>query len=258
MNIRQIEAKIISNQKLNGNYGHLEFESGIIAKQAQPGQFVNIRVVDTLDPLLRRPISIHGVSGSKVKIIYEIIGKGTQILSARKPGEFLDILGPLGNGFDYLRLAKTAQRKNILIAGGMGVAPLVFLAEKLKLSKPMILIGARTKKQLLCLQEFKALGCVVKVATDDGSSGFKGRVTDLLNVVLSQTKVAHLFSCGPGPMLKAVSQVAQENKIIAQLSLEAHMACGVGACLGCEVLTKNGYKSVCKDGPVFFSEELTW
>lgn len=258
MSIAQIKAKIIANQRLSGNYWHLEFESGLIAKHAVAGQFVNIRVADALEPLLRRPISIHGVKAPKVKIIYEILGKGTQILSARKPGEFLDIIGPLGKGFDYPRPAKSTQARNILIAGGMGVAPLVFLAEKLKLSKPLVLIGARTKKQILCLQEFKALGCGLKLATDDGSIGFKGRVTDLLSIVLEQAKPLGLFSCGPHPMLKTVAQIAHENKIPAQLSLEEHMACGMGACLGCVVMTKAGYKTVCKDGPVFSSEELVW
>ena len=252
----QIKAKIIFNQKLNGNFWHLEFESGWIAKHAVAGQFINIRVGDTLDPLLRRPISIHGVKASKVKIIYEVLGKGTRILSTKKPGELLDILGPLGNGFDYSRSTKSAAAGNILIAGGMGVAPLVFLAGKL--NKPLVLVGARTKQQILCLQEFKALGCTVKLATDDGSAGFKGRVTDLLKAVLGQVKVLSLFSCGPHPMLKTVAQIAHENKIPAQLSLEEHMACGIGACLGCEVLTKSGYKSVCKVGPVFSSEELIW
>ncbi len=259
MKAAQVKAKIISNQRRSSNYWHLEFESGLVARGAIAGQFVNIRVSDALEPLLRRPISIHGVKGSKVKIIYEVIGKGTQILSARKPGEFLNIIGPLGNGFDYPRqLVKSTPAKNILIAGGMGVAPLVFLAEKLKLSQPLVLIGARTKQQILCLPEFKALGCTVKLATDDGSAGFKGRVTDLLNIVLKQTKALGLFSCGPRPMLKTVAQIAQDNKIPAQLSLEEHMACGIGACLGCVVATKSGYKSVCKDGPVFSSEELIW
>jgi len=257
--MQQIKVKIVSNQRLSGNYRHLEFESGIIARQARAGQFVNIRVADTCEPLLRRPISIHMVRASKVKIIYEIIGTGTQLLSGKKAGEFLDIIGPLGNGFDYPRpTAKSAQAKNILIAGGMGVAPLVFLAEKLKLSKPLVLIGARSKKQMICVPEFKSLGCTVKLATDDGSVGFKGRVTDLLKTVLGQIKPAGLFSCGPHLMLKTVAQLACENKITAQLSLEEHMACGIGACLGCVVATKGGYKSVCKDGPVFSSEELLW
>jgi dihydroorotate dehydrogenase electron transfer subunit len=259
MSIAQIKAKIISNHRFNGNYGHLEFESGGIARQAQPGQFVNVRVADSFEPLLRRPFSIHGVKASKISIIYRILGKGTQFLSERKPGEFLDIIGPLGNGFDY-RLApdKTRRVKPILIAGGMGVAPLVFLAEKLKLNPPLVLIGARTKKQIICPQEFKSRGCLVKLATDDGSVGFKGKVTDLLSILLEQVKPLRIFSCGPHLMLKAVARIAAENKIIARLSLEEHMACGVGACLGCEVLTKSGYKSVCKDGPVFHGQEIIW
>jgi len=254
----QIKAKIISNLKLSNNYWHLEFESGLIAKQAKPGQFVQIRVADGATPLLRRPLSIHAAGALKVKIIYEVVGEGTGILSTKKPGEFLDILGPLGNGFDCARPVESRGGKNILVAGGIGVAPLVFLAEKLKLSKPLVLIGAQTKKQIICLPEFKALGCGLKLATDDGALGFKGRVTDLLKIVLEQTKPARIFSCGPYLMLKAVAQIAGENRINAQLSLEEHMACGIGACLGCVVETKSGYKTVCKDGPVFFSEELVW
>lgn len=256
----QIKAKIISNQRLQGNYWHLEFESGLIARQALAGQFVNIRVAAGLEPLFRRPFSIHGVKASKVKIIYEILGKGTCLLAARKPGELLDIIGPLGKGFNYSLSAKSAQGKNILIAGGLGVAPLVFLAEKLKLSQPLILIGAKTKRQLLGEKEFKALGCEVKIATDDGSRGFKGQATDLLKRWLAANchRPAAIYSCGPHLMLKAVAQIAGENKIAAQLSLERHLACGIGACLGCVVMTKDGYKTVCQDGPVFSSEKLIW
>jgi dihydroorotate dehydrogenase electron transfer subunit len=258
MKIAVVKAKIISNRRLKANCWHLEFASALIVRSAHAGQFVNIRVSDSLEPLLRRPLSIHAVKGAKVRIMYEVLGKGTQALAQRKPGEFLDIIGPLGRGFDYPAAVKTGGGKNILIAGGMGVAPLVFLAEKLKLSKPLVLIGARSKELLFCPQEFKTLGATVKVATDDGSAGFKGRVTDLLNMVLKQTKPLGLFACGPHPMLKGVAQIAAENQICAQLSLEEHMACGIGACLGCVVLTKSGYKSVCKDGPVFSGEELIW
>jgi dihydroorotate dehydrogenase electron transfer subunit len=262
MNIGQVRAKIISNQKLSVGYGYLEFESALIAQQAKPGQFVNVRVIDAVEPLLRRPFSIHGVKASRVRIIYQILGKGTQILASRKPGEFLDIIGPLGNGFDYpLVSGKLKKTKPILVAGGMGVAPLVFLAEKLKSNPPLVLLGARTKEQLICLKEFKSLGCPVKVATDDGSGGFKGKVTDLLQSILpsaSDPRTAIIYACGPHPMLKSVARCADENKISTQLSLEEHMACGVGACLGCAVLTKNGYKSVCKDGPVFSGQEIIW
>ena len=258
MKIAQIKVKIISNKNLIGNYWHLEFISEAIARYACPGQFVSIKVNDKLEPLLRRPISIHGLEGSKIKLVYEVLGQGSQILSTRKIGELLDIIGPLGNGFNYKKQIKLAQTKNILIAGGMGVAPLVFLAQELKLSKPLVLIGARTKNDILCVKEFKKLNSQVKLATDDGSIGFKGQVTDLLKVVLGQINSTTLFSCGPRPMLKAVSEIARENKINAQLSLEEHMACGIGACLGCVVSTKAGYKRVCQDGPIFSSEELIW
>lgn len=258
MKTAQIKAKIISNQRFKENYWHLEFESAIIAKNALPGQFVNIRVGNDVEPLLRRPISIHGTKGAKIRIFYEVVGEGTRSLSQRKPGELLDIIGPLGNGFDYRRALRVKAEKNILIAGGMGVAPLFFLAERIKSTKPLVLIGAKTKKQILCEQEFKRIGCALKLATDDGSAGFKGRVTDLLKIILGQTKPQGLFSCGPQAMLKAVSEIARENKINAQLSLEEHLACGIGACLGCVVSTKTGYQRVCKDGPVFSSGELIW
>lgn len=258
MRIVQIKAKIISNQRFKEDYRHLEFASAIIAKNALPGQFVDIRVGNGIQPLLRRPISVHAVKGDKVKLFYEVVGEGTKVLSQRKPGELLDVIGLLGRGFDYRRALRAKAGKNILIAGGMGVAPLFFLAEKIKASKPLVLIGAKTQKQLLCVPEFKRIGCSLKIATDDGSAGFKGRITDLLKIVLGQSKPAELFSCGPRAMLKAVSEIARKNKIRAQLSLEEHMACGIGACLGCVVATKTGYQRVCKDGPVFSSEELTW
>ncbi len=256
----QIKAKIISNKRLSENFWYLEFDSGVIAKNALPGQFVNIKVGDGFEPLLRRPVSIHRVKGSKIGIVYEAIGTGTKILSTRKPQELLDVIGPLGNGFSYKQAVKTKKGINILIAGGMGVAPLLFLAEKIKLSNPLVLIGAKTKKQILCAQEFKALGCTVKISTDDGSVGFKGRVTDLFKQLLLTTdyQSSAIYACGPKPMLKAVSKISNENKINAELSLEEHMACGIGACLGCVVSTNSGYKSVCKDGPVFSAKELTW
>ena len=252
----QTKAKIISNKRLKDNYWLLEFEASVIAKQASPGQFVNIKVSEFSEPLLRRPISIHRINGAKVMLFYEVLGKGTQLLANRKQGELLDIIGPLGNGFNCHKGTKKDQA--ILIAGGMGVAPLVFLAQELKIIKPLILIGAKTKKQILCSQEFKKLGCVVRFSTDDGSLGLKGRVTDLLKIALAQNMTSNIFACGPKPMLKAISQIACENNITSQLSLEEHMACGIGACLGCVVATKSGYKRVCKDGPIFQGKELIW
>ncbi len=254
-----LKAKILSQARINKSCWHCEISALPIAKIALPGQFVNIRVSDTDEPLLRRPISIHGVSGSKIKILYEVVGRATEILAQKRVGEYLDIIGPLGHGFD-LGKQKTENRRQILVAGGMGVAPLVFLAEKFAKLKTVVLIGARSKEELLCVKDFKKLGCDVRIATDDGSSGFKGRVSGLLEHLLTTNdqRPTTIYACGPKPMLKPVADISRERKITSQLSLEEHMACGIGACLGCVVQTKEGFKRVCQEGPVFCSEELTW
>jgi len=258
----QIKAKIISNKRFKDNYWHLELESRLISGRALPGQFVNIKVSDDVEPLLRRPLSIHSANGSRVRLFYEALGMGTRVLSNRVPGEFLDVIGPLGNGFSLPGKGQgPGCQAAILVAGGMGVVPLIFLAKKIRSSRPLVLIGARTKNKILCAPEFKALGTAVKIATDDGSLGFKGRVTELLGQVLREAKSAKglsIYACGPRPMLKAVGKIACENNIDSQLSLEEHMACGIGACLGCVVATQSGYRRVCKDGPVFSGKELTW
>jgi len=193
-----------------------------------------------------------------------VLGEGTEMLSRKKPGEDLDIIGPLGNGFEY----RTAKHLPILVAGGMGIAPLIFLAEKLvelktkkAKRKTLVLLGARTKSQILCEKEFKNLGCEVRVATDDGSRGFKGKVTELLKKFLPlaiSNKPLAIYACGPRPMLKEISQVSKKYKISAEISLEEHLACGIGACFGCVVKTKNGFQRVCKEGPVFNADKIIW
>jgi dihydroorotate dehydrogenase electron transfer subunit len=256
----QTRVKIIYNKRIKGNYWKCIFNAPKIVKGALPGQFVNIKVADSLEPLLRRPFSIERTSGSKIEILYEVLGKGTQVLSRRQSGEFLNVIGPLGNGFDY-RPSTVAHRRPILIAGGMGVAPLAFLAEKLTKLETLVLIGAKTNSQILCEKEFKDLGCNVKIATDDGSRGFKGKVTELLKRVLrtaDNKQQITIYACGPRPMLKEISCLSKQYSIPAQVSLEEHMACGIGACFGCAVNTIDGYKRACKDGPVFKAEEITW
>lgn len=255
----QLKAKLLSNKRLKDNYLHCILNAPQIAKAARPGQFVNIRITDTLDPLLRRPLSIHRVNGPKIEILYEVAGRGTQILSEKKAGEYLDIIGPLGNGFTILN-----TKCPLLVAGGMGVAPLLFLAEKTGIQYPalriQILIGAKTKKHIHCEKEFKELGCEVKVSTDDGSKGFKGRVSDLLKTLLSTIdyRLSTIYGCGPKPMLKEIALISRERNIPAQISMEEHIACGIGACLGCAVETIAGYRRVCKDGPVFEAQEIIW
>ena len=262
----QVRVKILYNKKIKGNYFYLVLRAPKIAKESLPGQFLNIKVNDTYEPLLRRPVSIHIVKGANIELLYEVVGKATEILSRRKSGEYLDVIGPLGNGFSYQSQARS-QNPQVLVAGGMGIAPLIFLAEKLlkprvsrHKSEVVVLIGAKTKDQILCEKELKNLGCEVKIATDDGSKGFKGYASELLKEVLSTIdyRLSTIYACGPKPMLKEITKISKKHTIPAQLSLEEHMACGIGACLGCVVNTKEGFKRVCKEGPVFDGDGIIW
>ncbi|MFA5356279.1 MAG: dihydroorotate dehydrogenase electron transfer subunit [Candidatus Omnitrophota bacterium] len=256
----QLTAKILYNKKVKGDYFCLAMRAPWIAKESVPGQFLNIKVSGSYEPLLRRPFSIHKAGGPDIWILYEVVGEATRILSGRKPGEYINVIGPLGKGFDYT-LSVAGDRLSILTSGGMGVAPLLFLAEKLSKSRKLALIGARDKEHLLCEKELKDLGCAVRVSTDDGSRGFKGYVGDLLEKELSDmgdTQRAVIYACGPRPLLKEISRVSKKHGIAAQISMEEHMACGIGACLGCVVNTKEGFKRACKEGPVFNAGEVIW
>ena len=250
----------------------MAFESAKIARLAAPGRFLDIRINNSCRPLLRRPFGVHRVRKDVVEILYEVVGTGTELLSRRKPEGYLDVIGPLGNGFTF-GTENGERRTEYLVAGGMGVAPLLFLAEELaKLKtrnekrKTQVLIGAKTKKQILCEKEFKDLGCNVKIATDDGSRGFKGKVTELLEESLVENVSATescgsediIYACGPRPMLRAISRISQARRIPAQISLEEHLACGIGACLGCAVKTRDGYARICKEGPVFEAARISW
>ena len=256
----QVQARIIQNIKVAPDYYKMVIGAPQIAKKALPGQFVNLRVSDKYEPLLRRPLSIYRVSSSAIEVLYKVVGVGTKILSQKKPKDKIDILGPLGSGFSILD-----ARSSILVGGGMGIAPLLFLAEQTRIQYPessiRILIGAMTKKEILCEKEFKDLGCQVKISTDNGSRGFKGKVTTLLKELLS-SEICHLrsvvYACGPKPMLKEIASISKKYKIPAQISLEEHMACGIGVCSGCVVETRDGQKRVCKDGPVFDAKEVVF
>lgn len=246
--------KIIKNFQITDRYYKLILESREIAKCSLPGQFLHIKIDPGFDPILRRPLSIHRVCGSNIEIVYEVVGKGTKILSGKSSGDVLDVLGPLGKGFDIKSKIKNQKSKIILIAGGIGVAPLVFLAQKLK-RKIDVLIGAKTKSEMLCVKEFKDLGCHVKVATDDGTVGFKGYVTDLLKEFLPANQI---YACGPDAMLKSLQKIIVENNLNCQVSLDEAMGCGIGACLACVINTTKGQKRICHDGPVFDIKELAF
>lgn len=276
--MKQLKTKILKNERLAPRFCRMAVESPYLAKASKPGQFVEVKCSDFSEPILRRPLGVHRIRKSGIEILYEIVGAGTEMLSRKKAGEALDVIGPLGNGFV---IGGVKDKKFILVAGGAGVAPLYALAEALvrrfagsPVRRLMILIGARTKLHVLCEKEFKRLGAEVMVATEDGSKGHKGLVTDLLKDLLvgGNLQQAAIYACGPSGMLKAVAGVAKSCGISCQVSMEERMACGVGVCLGCPVKVRKlkhtntrthesanyEYKMVCKDGPVFNAEEIAW
>ena len=265
--MRQLKAEILANKKIGRGFYRMKLREGYMAKAARPGQFVEVKCASGTEPLLRRPLGVHRIWPGGIEMLYEVVGKGTALLSAKSAGEELDLIGPLGNGFDL----DLASDINILVAGGIGAAPLPALAESLcarQNKKVHVMIGAKTRSHIMCEEEFKSLGCTVKVSTDDGSRGYKGLVTELLARLLAACKIeAYLpkfrrvmvYACGPVEMLRAVREITLKRGVPCQVSLEERMACGTGVCLGCPVKVRAGsYKMVCKDGPVFNAEEITW
>jgi dihydroorotate dehydrogenase electron transfer subunit len=237
----------------------------------QPGQFVMVRISGISEPFLARPFSIYSFQRERnfcrVDLLYQVVGKGTQILAGLIKATQVEIIGHLGNGFE---IPQSAQNL-VLVAGGMGVAPLSFLAEYLDkkvcsaLSKMHIYLGARNSEAIFGMDKIKNLSCTTVICTDDGSTGEKGFVTqlfqkDLKNYTPENTSI---FACGPKDMLKALARTLRGTKYSCQVSLEERMACGVGACLGCAVAVKQAksaieYKRVCADGPVFNISEIVW
>ena len=261
--MKQVKAKILSNEQVAPRYFKMRLASPYLAKNLQPGQFIEVRCSDGVDPLLRRPFGPHRILASRgmFEMLYEVVGKATIILSNKRAGEELDIIGPLGNGF-------TPEKQAIIVGGGIGIAPLLALAEKIcngKKTGLRAVIGARTKGALLCEKDFKKLGAKVAVMTDDGSYGKKGFATDALKTLLTTNDEQRttIYACGPRQMMQAVAELSKEHHVKCQLLLEEYMACGVGVCLGCPVkvrkdLVDHEYKMVCKDGPVFDAEKIVW
>jgi len=255
--VEQTKAKTLSKTKVAPGIIRLRLFAPKIAQSAVPGQFIHVRCGDDRDFILRRPFSIHQVIvPDSIEILFNVVGSGTEWLSNLAIKESVDILGPLGKGFD---LANESE-KAMLVAGGMGIAPLMFLAKKLVEAhvKVSIVMGAASREQLLDYMDFKRLSFRVTVATEDGSQGTKGLVTDLLNAAIASDKPTIIYACGPKAMLKEVSLIAKEVDIRCQVALEELMACGVGVCLSCVTETIEGYKKVCSSGPVFQSNEIMW
>ena len=240
-----IDCEIIANFQVAPSYFSMQIKSPFLAEHAIPGQFINIKVQkDTTDPLLRIPLAVYSINTDGISLLYKIRGKATKMLSTKKPAETINILGPLGNGFTIYH-----DKKAILVAGGYAVSPMYALAQRL--NNPIVLIGACNKDHVLCQEKFIKLGADIHVATEDGSLGHKGYVTELLDSRLRGNDDVIVYASGPLPMLQAIAKITKAQKIPAQVSMEAYMACGIGACKGCAIQTTEGYKLCCQDGPVF-------
>ncbi len=260
-NIFNTNATVLENIKVNPQTFRLILKAPKIASHVVPGQFCMVKTRDNSyqDPLLRRPFSINRVKEDNIHILYRIVGKGTQYMSNLSKGDKIELLGPLGNGFTLKK-----DTKNILVAGGMGIAPISFLATRLPNPKDsIILIGAANRDEIFDVDYLKRLGINLLIATDDGSLGKKAFVTDLLRDLLNnlykKRENIMIYSCGPYPMLKALANICKEFNIRAQVSMEAKMACGIGLCLGCVISGKDEkFLHVCKDGPVFYTDDIYW
>ena len=242
--MKQSLFKITQNVPLTKNVFKMRLE-GDTSDITASGQFVNIK----LDGLfLRRPISVYDCDDKAVTIIYKVVGRGTELMSALKDGE-LDVLTGLGNGYDLSK----AGDKPLLIGGGVGVPPMYLLAKKLKEQGKdvSVILGFNTKSEVFCEDDFKALGCNTYVTTVDGSYGTKGFVTD----VMTALDYTYFYTCGPEPMLKAIYKASATS---GQFSFEERMGCGFGACMGCSCKTVAGNIRICKEGPVLEKEVILW
>lgn len=254
------KCKLVKKEFLKEDICKMTILAPEIAKTAKPGQFLEIRVVDNIEPLLRRPISIYNADENKgeVEFIFQLKGKGTNLLANREEGELLDIMGPLGYG-----TFKFEGYKNIaIIGGGIGIFPLHELSKRAKNAgvNSKIYIGFRNKELVILEEEFKKVSNELILATDDGSYAKNGFAINFLKEDVKQNKPDCIYACGPLPMLKAVQAFAKEENIPCQISLEERMACGIGVCLGCAVKYVGSdnveYKHVCKNGPVFKATDV--
>ena len=259
------DARVAVNRHLTGDLWQMVLDAPLIAAAVKPGQFVHLLLDDTSAHILRRPLSVHGVQPvdtprpAQVSLLYQVVGQGTSLLATYAKGARVSLLGPLGRGW---HLPPDARRV-LLVAGGVGLAPLTMLMDTaLKQGKEVhLLLGARTGDYVRALLSSGHEGThkgIEHIATDDGSLGYHGFNTSLLDALLSSHRFDYLATCGPEPMQRIVAQAALAHKIPCQVSLERRMACGLGACLSCVVDTTEGKKRACVDGPVFDAGEVCW
>jgi dihydroorotate dehydrogenase electron transfer subunit len=262
----QEKNEVLGNEKLSDAYYKIALSCHPGYAEAAPGQFVTLRFGERMSPLLRRPFSIHRRITAQdgqaiaVEVLYKVVGACTEMLSAYKKGDRIDVLGPLGNSFPI----PDKIRRVFIVAGGVGVAPMVFLVSEMQqkgldLSQSAAFIGGRSAQDILCRNDFSDAGMAVFLTTDDGSEGKKGLVTEALETAIRESPPDMIYACGPRPMLCAVARMAETCHIPCRISVETLMACGMGACLGCAAESKkdpNKYLHVCIDGPVFDTDVL--
>jgi dihydroorotate dehydrogenase electron transfer subunit len=246
-----------------GDYFLLSLESQLIAPDAQPGQFLMVRTSKDTHPFLRRPFSIFMAKGKNVEIFFQKMGIGTQLLSEKRKEDAIDIIGPLGKGFTVDRCAQ--EKQFALIGGGRGIAPLYFLAQKLRAHGGMarVFYGGKSLEDLPVRERFEKNGMTLSCSTEDGSFGTKGLITEAFETELSKGfSVNRIYACGPELMLKKIAEVAAAQNIPAELSLESVMGCGFGACWGCVKKIrrdeKSGWHKICEEGPVLNAEDIIW
>ena len=269
--MKDIKTQVVRNVAVAPDYFQLTLLAPQYLQLARPGQFVMLRINADNQPLLRRPFGIFsceilpGDNGAAeaaevVHLLYKVVGSGTRLMTSLRSGDNVELLGPLGHGFSV----ESSASKHILVAGGVGVAALYMLAQQLRISGAAVqlLAGGRGSDDIVAVEQFRLLGVETLIATDDGSIGVKGYVTELLQRQLDGDVA--VYACGPTPMLQAVHNICDAEDVPLQVSLEALMACGVGACLGCVVPghdhSENNphFLCTCKQGPVFAADKLAW
>ena len=243
-------------------YFALSFVSPEIASSAQPGQFIMVRVSQGTHPLLRRPFSIFSARQDTIAIFFQKAGLGTSLLSQKREGESLDILGPLGKGFSVP--ATEGKGRVALVGGGRGVAPLYFLAERLRPLniEAKLYYGAKSSSDLPLKARMEEENIILCCSTEDGSAGFKGLITEAFESDIGSARPERIYACGPELMLRRIAQTAQAHNIPAELSLESIMGCGFGACWGCvkKIKREDGinWRKLCEEGPVLPAGEIIW
>lgn len=247
----QSKCRIIAMEPLNAFAWSMTVEAGDMARQAVPGQFVQVKCGHSR--MLRRPISICDINGEQMRLVFEVRGEGTEWLSRREVEDDVDLIGPLGRGFDIL------GDKLLLVGGGIGLPPMLYTA-KASGGEVHVIAGFRSQERAMLTEDFLKVAEDFSIASDDGSIGYHGFVDALVRQKLEKEKgFTSVLACGPKPMLRAITKAAEEFDVPVQVSMEERMACGVGACLGCAVPMADGtMKHVCKDGPIFNAKEVDW